>query len=210
MDLRSGISDEVAILSSRSLGDLCSRIDVAGIYLGGGSGTEWRTPEGCRISLGAAAERRLAASREKFMPHLKKIASVAGADLEDKNWSAALHLRKTRTAGRNTLLERVESLHRSQGLAYTRGHEVVEVQFLPEVNKAFGVRLLCRFLRFDAARDSLFYAGDDENDAIAMSWVIDTGGAVTTVGEKPFIPGTVAVPDQVSLVKEVRTLARLG
>jgi trehalose 6-phosphate phosphatase len=209
VDLKADPSHVVAILSSRSLDDLCTKVDVEGIYLGGGSGTEWRTPEQFRVSLGARAERRLALSREKFLAALRELSSLPGVDLEDKNWSAALHLRKADPVHKRQLLERIEVLHRSQGLSYTTGHEVVEVQFLSEVNKAFGVRLLCRFLRFDASRDFIFYAGDDENDAIAMQWVIGFGGTSVTVGERPFIPGTLAVPDQVSLVKAVRNVAHL-
>ena len=209
VDLKADPSHEVAILSSRSLDDLCTKIDVDGIYLGGGSGTEWRTPEQCRISLGARAERRLASSREKFLDELQQLSSLPGVDLEDKNWSAALHLRKAEPMHKDQLLERMDILHRSEGLCYTKGHEVVEVQFLPEVNKAFGVRLLCRFLRFDASRDFIFYAGDDENDAMAMQWVTGFGGTAVTIGERPFLPGTLAVPDQVSLVKAVRNIAHL-
>jgi len=37
-----------AIISSRQLADLESRVDVPGIFLGGGSGLEWKLPDGRR------------------------------------------------------------------------------------------------------------------------------------------------------------------
>ena len=209
LDLKADPSNEVAILSSRNLNDLCERFTMNGIYFGGGSGTEWRTPEECRITLGDEGERRLQAARENLLKELQQMAMLPGVNLEDKNWSVALHLRKAGPAQKSQLLEKMERLHRSQGLAYTQGHEVVEVQFLPEVNKAFGVRLLCRFLKFDPARDVIYYAGDDENDAIAMRWVTDMGGTAITVGEHPLVPGTTAVADPASLATLVRSLARL-
>lgn len=209
LDLKADPSNEVAILSSRNLNDLCERFAMSGMYLGGGSGTEWRTPEECRITLGDEGERRLQASRENLLKELQQMAMLPGVSLEDKNWSVALHLRKAGPTHKNQLLAKMELLRQSQELAYTQGHEVVEVQFLPEVNKEFGVRLLCRFLKFDPARDVIFYAGDDENDAIAMRWVTGLGGTAITVGEHPLVPGTAAVADPASLAALVRTLARL-
>src|SRR3970282_1740982 len=64
----------VAVLSSRRLDDIVSRVPVPGIFIGGASGLEWRLPGGHRIGPGAASESLLAARRRAVFPLFEEIA----------------------------------------------------------------------------------------------------------------------------------------
>jgi trehalose 6-phosphate phosphatase len=206
-DLVQNPLNHVAVLSSRTLDDLNPRVPVRGIFLGGGSGTEWRIPGRHRITLGGEGEERLKTARESLMEQLQHIATLPGVDLEDKKWSVALHTRNASISDLDELFRRLDRLQLSAGIQIHHGPDVVEIQLLPEINKAFGVRTLCKLLKFAPDGGRLVYSGDDANDAIAMQWVSSVGGTTITVGTKPLVPGSRIVVDQVSLVREIRLLA---
>src|SRR5512140_1448653 len=85
--------NRVALLSSRTLDDVVSRVPVPGIFIGGASGLEWRLPGGLRIGPGAASEALLEKKRRTVSPILKELAFIPGVEIEDKRWSAAIHYR---------------------------------------------------------------------------------------------------------------------
>jgi trehalose 6-phosphate phosphatase len=209
-DLVTNPHNHVAILSSRTLNDLSPRVPVRGIFLGGGSGTEWRIPGLHRVTLGGKGEQRLMAIRANVMESLEKISDLPGIDLEDKRWSVALHTRKATDTVKTELFSRLETWPHAAAVVMLEGPEVIEIQLLPEVNKAFGVRMLCRLLKYDPSDGSVCYAGDDRNDAVAMRWVIDLGGVAITVGEAPLVEGARSVGDQLALVREIRRIAGLN
>jgi trehalose 6-phosphate phosphatase len=70
--------------------------------------------------------------------------------------------------------------------------------------------ILCEMLHFVPAPGSLVYAGDDENDAFVMRWVLRKGGTALSVGRDPMIPGVVVLEHPAALVTEVRRLAGLN
>ena len=107
-----------------------------------------------------------------------------------------------------SLVPLLGELESCPGIRVYSGPMAAQVQLLPSVDKAFGVRLLCRFLNFDAGGGRLFYAGDDENDAAAMRWVLSRKGTVFAVGNRVRIRGVLSVDGPPALVRAVR--AQIG
>jgi trehalose 6-phosphate phosphatase len=183
----------VAVLSSRSLNDLLLRVPVSGVFLGGGSGIEWRIPGGDRLEPPPEMAERVEQSRQRVVPVLKEMVTMSGAGFEDKYWSAAVHVRLLSPSSKELLGKALEQWRSKHGIGLYRGPEVFEVQFLPELNKEFGVRTLCRFVAYEPGRDRLCYAGDDENDAMAMAWVAGQGGRVFSMGGHPLVDGAMVL-----------------
>src|SRR5512139_1050917 len=63
-DLSALSLQRVAILSSRSLDDLIARVEIPGVFLGGGSGMEWRRPAGESFLADPNQAARLRAGRQ--------------------------------------------------------------------------------------------------------------------------------------------------
>ena len=198
----------VAVLSSRMLDDLIPRIRIKGLYLAGGSGAEWLLPNGERRTVDNKIK-RLEGVRVSVMPELNKLSYIKGVDVEDKQWSVAVHVRHVSAEGRARVLDFLAVLSRTTGVRLFRGPEVFEIQLLPEIDKLFGVITLCEMLNFVPAPGSLVYAGDDENDYTVMQWVIRKEGAALFVGKKPKISGIWEIQTPAALVSEVRKLAGL-
>jgi trehalose-phosphatase len=198
--------NRVAVLSSRSLEDLVPRIPIPGVFLGGGSGLEWRLTGGHRIRPGEQAEKRLEAAREAVLPDITRIRAFPGVDLEDKRWSVAVHFRRVLPEALCMLLPLLRDLKKHPGIRVYEGTSAAEVQFFPSVNKSFGVRRLCRLLGLDPSKDRIFYAGDDENDAVAMRWVLSRRGTAIAVGNRVRVPGVLRVDGPVGLARAVREL----
>ena len=200
----------VAVLSSRSLEDLVPRVPVPGVYLGGGSGIEWQFPVGRRVIADEGFEGRLGRIRDSLLPELGRMAALPGVELEDKKWSVALHTRKAQMESKEKLYSRIVAWQSPDTVRVFSGPEVLEIQLFPEIDKAFGVRTLCRLLQFDPSDGRVVYAGDDENDAVAMRWVIQLGGVAFKVGESFPVAGARVVQEQLALAREARELAGIG
>jgi len=63
-------------------------------------------------------------------------------------------------------------------------------------------------MKFNPKPGTLFYAGDDENDALAMRLVTRLGGTAVTVGERCLIAASTVVRDPQELADEVGRLAK--
>ncbi len=197
----------VAVLSSRRLDDLAERVPLEGVFLGGTSGTEWQVPGGHRMVFSGKPTRMLESRRRVLMPEIRRLADLPGIEVEDKNWSVALHTRHAPQDSSHDLDQRLAAWRPGARVRVFRGPEVHEIQLMPRVSKSFGVRMLCRFTKFIPGPGTLFYAGDDENDALAMRLVTRLGGTAVTVGERALIPASTVVKDQRELAKEVCRLA---
>ena len=206
-DLAKDPRNRVAVLSSRSLDDLSSRLPAPDIFLGGVSGLEWRLPAGHRISPGERAERKLEEAREAVLPDLARISAFPGVELEDKRWSAAVHFRRVLPEALAMLYPLIRDLKKHTGIRVFDGPAVADVQFFPSANKSFGVRRLCRVLKFDPAAGPILYAGDDENDAMAMRWVISKKGTAVVVGDRIRVRGARYVEGPPDLARVVREMA---
>ena len=132
--------NRVAVLSSRTLDDVVSRVPVPEVFIGGASGLEWRLPGGHRIGPGAASEALLEKKRTDVSPVLKEMATIPGVEIEDKRWSVAIHYRNAspRSFQKRTFL--LQRLRDRTGIKLYRGHEVVEVQLVLGGGKSAGER----------------------------------------------------------------------
>lgn len=200
----------VAVLSSRSLEDLVPRVPLRGLFLGGGSGIEWRLPGGHRIRPERDVEASVKAARTRVAPLLGRISSLSGVDVEDKRWSIAVHFRRASPEARTHLDPLLHEVRRQKEVRVFDGPAVAEIQLVPGWEKARGLEGLCRYLRFDPSGGRIVYAGDDENDGTAMRWAIARKGIALAVGIRSRVPGARVVCGPVSLSRVVRTLASLA
>jgi trehalose 6-phosphate phosphatase len=199
----------VAVLSSRSLEDLTPRVQIPEVFLGGGSGAEWAIYGGHRVMVAGGYEERLNRVRNDTIPHIKKFSIIPGVELEDKKWSIAIHTREASPKSKKIFFRRLKQWEPPFDIRLLHGPEVIEIQFLPEINKTFGVRIFCELNKFDPQYGMLVYAGDDENDSLAMNLVLELGGLTFTVGEQRLVPGSRLVKSPSSLAQEIRNLAGL-
>jgi len=193
----------VAVLSSRSLEDLVSRVPVPGVFLGGGCGTEWHIPGGESMTLSGRPKELLMEARDHLVPSLRDLAELPGVTLEDRRWSAAFHTAGAAPKVKRILDGKLDQLGREGRVALYRYPDLTELQFLPEITMEFGVRALCRLLRHEG---TLVCAGSDANDATALRWVVRQGGTALSLGRRPLVPGATALVDLRSLVRQVRDL----
>ncbi len=209
-DLSGTPGHSVAVLSSREIEDLSRRVPLPSVILGGASGLVWRLPGGHKIYPGKKANTRREKSRAVLEPLLSRLCSFPGVDVEDKGWSVAVHHRHVLPEAAAMLEPLLEELEQTPGIRVFRGPSVAEAQLLPQGNKSFGVRRLCRFLGVDPSKAQLLYAGDDENDAVAIRWVLGKGGIAFCVGKPMKIPGVRFVETPVDLARAVRELAAIA
>jgi len=199
----------VAVLSSREIDDLASRIPLPDVILGGASGLSWRFPGGIRLLPGDPVEKRRERQRKALAPILNRLSAYPGVEVEDKGWSVAVHYRRVLPDITPMLEPLFAELAEVPGTRTYRGTYAVEVQLFHDVSKSFGVRRLCRLLRFDPPRDKVVYAGDDENDAVAMRWVLKKGGIAFCVGGRVRVRGARPVDDPAALARAVRDLSEV-
>ncbi|HEX9206162.1 MAG TPA: trehalose-phosphatase [Candidatus Deferrimicrobiaceae bacterium] len=200
--------NRVAVISSRALDDVVPRVPFPGLIVGGGSGLEWALPGGFRASPDRDEQELLEANRKSLRSLLREIAAVPGVEVEDKGWSVAVHYRNAspRSFRRRTSL--LQRLRNCPGIKVYRGHEVVEVQLVRGGSKAAGLRRLCRLIDWKYFPDSLYYAGDDENDATAMKWVLRHSGTAVVVGNRIAVPRALCVESPAELASVVRSFSR--
>jgi trehalose 6-phosphate phosphatase len=209
-DLLARRADRCAILSSRRLADLVSVVDVPGLFLGGGSGVEWRLPNGEHRLTADHRESELLETRRRILPEILGWARQAGVRIEDKRWSLAVHLRDAEASARGAAARWIGRWRRGSGLPVFRGPRVFEIQLLPGVDKSFGLRRLAGLVPFDSRFGRVFYAGDDENDALAMELALTWGGKAVVVGPRKPRPGVEAVTGPAELAGTVRQLLESG
>ncbi len=199
----------VAILSSRMLEDLYFRVRIPGIFLGGSSGMEWITPDGKSLHPEEKLELKLFSKRSAVIPEIEVLRPCPGLDIEDKKWSFTFHFRNASAESKKKIALLLRRLEIVFEIRMFYGPEAIEIQLLPEINKAFGVQALCKHLKFKPSRGNLIFSGDDENDAIAMQWIVQRGGIAFSVGDSPLVVGSKVVDGPVSLAEKIRILASM-
>jgi len=206
-DLADLPGDAVAVLSSRALSDLMFRVPMPKIYLGGGSGVEWKFPGGRRIGMTGEERNRAERVRGSLHPLLTACSRIPGVEIEDKYWSLAIHFRRIDPQDLPALDRVWEDLSSRGDIRMFPGPCVVDIQVLKEAGKTHGLARLCRLLRYDPTRGGVFYAGDDENDAAAMRWVLARKGTAVSVGGRAAVPGARSVTGTAGLAHIVRHLS---
>lgn len=201
-------AEHVAIVSSRSLEDILQRVPLDDVIVGGSSGMEWQLPGGCRISPGADKKNDLQARRKELMPQIEKFGRKLGIEIEDKQWSVAIHFSKSGQMVSEDVYETISAWAERENVSIHRGPNVFEIQLISDFNKSVGASFIAQLLKFDSKKDDIIYAGDDENDAVAMRWVLDVGGTAIMVGKMLDVAGALYVHDQQALVETVEKLRR--
>lgn len=194
----------VAVLSSRSLDDLACRIDIDDVILSGSSGLEWALPGGHRLGPNAHAVERLERERKHLIPSLGRLVHIPGVELEDKVWSTAVHFRRADADARRRIERELGRLGGSLGVTVYYGPDVAEVQFLAKVSKEIAIKMLARLNRARYVPGNMLYAGDDQNDAQAMKWVMAQKGTVYVVGGRISIAGAHGVGTPADLASAIR------
>lgn len=208
VDLVADPASRVVILSSRRLGDLVARVPVPGLILGAESGLDWRMADGTtRYQEGRLAQAMLQ-GRQSAAPFLERAGALPGAEIENKHWSATVHYRHLAKGSIPALQGILAELKGCGQVEIFHGPEAADVRFLPGTDKAFGLQRLCRLRRWDPLKLRLVYAGDDENDATAMRWVLSFGGDVFDVGGRTGVPAARVVGDPPALARALRTFRR--
>lgn len=208
MDLMQA-GQQVAILSSRRLDDLYPRIDLPGVYAGGGMGLEWILPSGERRSYAEAFEEDVIHRRTAMSGQLDYIEHVLDADVEDKFWTVSVHVRHLEQDRKEEVKRELDAAARLYGLKIRNAPEAFEVLFSPSLDKSFGVSVLCRIAKWEASRGRLVYAGDDENDSVAMELVAHLGGVTISVARFPTVRESIVVRDPPHLAAVCRSIAGL-
>lgn len=152
----------------------------------------------------AEAGARAARTRESLRPLLRGCSAIPGVEIEDKRWSLAIHSRKVAPEDLPALEDLRARILSLPDIRVYLGPCVMDIQVLEEVGKVFGVERLCRLLHYDPSGGGIFYAGDDENDAAAMRWVLARRGTAVTVGGRIRVPGARPAAGTADLVRMIR------
>lgn len=208
--LAAEIESVVAILSSRTLEDLELRALVPGAYLGGSCGLFWRTPEGSIVSISSGVADDIKARRRVLLPVLAELLRPYEVELEDKGATLTIHYRAVPDVEQPLLLRLVRAFCLNHHAAYYEGPFALEIRLHESIKKVEGLKTLLEMLGDGALPEQVFYAGDDENDAEAMQWLISCGGTAVTVGGRVVVDGATAVASPLELLDLVRARHQLA
>lgn len=194
----------VAILSSRTLDDLRTRLTMDGIYLGGASGLHWQSPDGAVICINPEAIERAGRCRRGLVPLLRELLRPYPIDWEDKETSLTIHYRTLAAPVREQVRLLLRSFCFAHRVSYSEGPLALEIRFDASIKKVEGLRALLRVLGAAAVPPQFVFAGDDDNDAEAMHWLIAAGGTAVVVGERIVVPRAVVLRDPAELLDWLR------
>lgn len=200
----------VAILSSRTLEDLQRRAEVGGVYLGGSCGLFWRTPKGDLVSLNPGVAEGIQARRRVVLPLLTELLRPHDIDLEDKGATITIHYRTVPAIEQPLLRRLVQAFCLNRRMAYFEGPFALEIRLHESIKKREGLMAMLKTLGDGALPEEVFYAGDDENDADAMQWLVSRGGTAVTVGGRIEVAGATGVANPHELLEVVRARHQLA
>ena len=166
----------VAVVSGRDLDDVRSRVGVPGLWYAGSHGMELAGPDGqtYRPPVAAVAEHKLAEAAAQLQVRL---AHVAGALVEAKRYSVAVHYRAVERCHHHEVLELAAVCARQLGLRQVHGRKVVDLRCDLDWTKGTAVRWMCSHLP-SRERVLPIYIGDDLTDEDAFDAVQMSGVAV--------------------------------
>lgn len=188
-------SEQVVIVSNRSIDDIAERINVPGVILGGCNGIEWQLSSGFRIGAFRDHEDNLILMRTEIVSELYEMISGQGFEIEDKLWSIAVHNENIDRRTWRTVTKRVSIWAIKHGLTFYCGPAEIDVQMIRGFNKSTAISYLAHQFNIDPNMDSIVYVGDDESDAAALWWTMLFGGTAIVVGKKRSIPGALYAKD---------------
>jgi trehalose 6-phosphate phosphatase len=201
------VSDQVVIVSSRSLDDIAGRIAIPGAILGGCNGIEWQLPSGYRIGAFRDHEEDLKHIRTELVSGLYDIISGQGVEIEDKLWSIAVHAEKISHTAWRTIVRKVSLWAMQHGVLYYCRPDEIDVQMIRGFNRSVGISYLVRQFNIDPIADSVLYVGHDEGDVAALWWTKFFGGTAIVVGDEITVSGALHVKNCSGLATKIRELA---
>lgn len=174
--VRDTLGGALAIVSGRRLEDIDRwlapfRFAGAGIH---GAHIR-RDPDGPTVPEAGAADVALPVQQARAA-----IAGLAGAWLEDKGGSLAMHYRSSPESG-DACIAAADALAREFGLVAVRGKMVVEIR-PAGIDKGTAVRRLVRETPFRSRRP--IFLGDDVTDEDGFLAVQELGGTAIIVGDR--------------------------
>lgn len=201
----------VVIVSGRALPDLQQRVGVSGVRYLAHHGLLYKEPGSAIRWLGRRPPRREVREWTRALKCATE--GIAGALVEDKGWTVALHNRLVRPADRSKLrrqaLRALSPWLARKKMALVRGKRVLEARPIGAWNKGTAVAKLLR--QPWARRRVPVYFGDDRTDFDAFRVVRNRGLAVRVGGRRGIAGENTWVSDPNRLESLLHWLAvRLG
>jgi trehalose-phosphatase len=186
----------VGVVSSRGLVDLMRLVDLPDLFYAGSSGLEvefrgrqW-SPEG-----GESYGQALAGFAEALSPELP---SFPGAWIERKPWGLAVHYRDLHVPRRDRLRETAHKLvERFPTLRFVDAAQALEIT--PGIGWSKGTAIDLALEQAARMPCAALYAGDEANDAEAISTMNSRGGVTIGVGLKAPSAAQYRLPDPQAL-----------
>ncbi|ADE16233.1 beta-phosphoglucomutase family hydrolase [Nitrosococcus halophilus Nc 4] len=173
----------VAIISGRGLQDVRQRVAIDSLYYAGSHGFEIAGPGELEMEQ-EQAQAHLPALDEAEKALKKQLENIAGAQIERKRFSIAVHYRNVAEAQIGAIEKMVEqTLEQHPGLHKSHGKKVYELQ--PDVAWDKGRALLWLLDKLELNRPDVLplYIGDDITDEDAFQ-VLEERGLGLVVGEE--------------------------
>lgn len=193
----------VAVVSSRPLNDLLSRIPVPGLFLGGNSGLAWLLPGGGKRIFHSIPGKPLYKARAALLPKIKELELNCGVDTEDKLWAFTLHVPHLPRQIQKYIFNTVQNWRSVCVCEVFQGPEFVKIHLLPENTKDAVIPHLCSLLGLDPDAVRMTYAGGDGNDISLMQRILRHRGYVYTIGDTPVFAGGHIVKNPSLLAHEI-------
>lgn len=193
----------VGIISSRELADLKTMINLPNLIYAGTSGLELEANGIVRIHPAAIQYRSVLRSAAKSL--VPVVERFSGAWIEVKRFSMTIHYRNV-NRDETPFLKQSSSLALMQfdeSLTTVDGSMALEI--LPAIDWSKGESLR-QIMNQESSHSLPFYAGNDANDAEALSIATELGGVAVGIG--PFAPQTARyrLPDTDSLLDSLLSL----
>jgi alpha,alpha-trehalase len=172
----------VAVVSGRGLADVRERVGLGDLVYAGSHGFEIDGPDRGRLRNEMGLEALPALDKAEAQLH-ERLATIAGAQVERKKFSVAVHYRNVAPGQAEAVAEAVDAVLRGRPeLRKGRGKKVFELQ--PDVawDKGQAVRWLIARLDLDPERVRPLYMGDDVTDEDAFRALAGRGRGVVVHG----------------------------
>jgi len=198
----------VAVVSGRGLDDVRGLVGIEEIYYAGSHGFRIAGPHGSRLTHDAgvrfvpAVERAERALREA-------LGTIAGAQIESKGVSVAVHCRRVAPDRRREVEEAVRAVagaHAGQ-LALTRGKMVFELRPDLDWHKGRAVTWLLEALDLDRPETLPIFVGDDTTDEDAFGALEDRGLGILVRDERRPTTARYALEDPLQVRLFIEALA---
>ncbi len=184
----------LGVISGRTIDDLQERVGINGIIYAGNHGLEIKGP-------GIGYVNRLAKETEPLLHSLgqdisRKLASIKGAIIEDKNLTLSLHYRLVDEAQLEELnrifSEIVKPFTTTHRIKVGKGKMIYEVKPPVDWDKGKAIALIAQNLKGgkpfgpepSRAKPLIIFLGDDVTDYDGFRLVDDSGGISIYVGER--------------------------